>query len=104
MTTPSPPRLLSQTVIYLGFAATGIGMALPGSVLPTLLAQWSLADRQAGLLFFLGWLGSSLGALAVGGSRVRSLAAGAFLAALEWPSAPDGAASSPWPSSALGWA
>ena len=28
-----------------------------------LLAQWSLADRQAGLLFFLGWLGSSLGAL-----------------------------------------
>jgi fucose permease len=82
MTTPSPPRLLSQTVIYLGFAATGIGMALPGSVLPTLLAQWSLADRQAGLLFFLGWLGSSLGALAVGGSRVRSLAAGAFLAAV----------------------
>jgi FHS family glucose/mannose:H+ symporter-like MFS transporter len=82
MTTPSPPRFVSQTVIYLGFAATGVGMALPGSVLPTLLAQWSLADRQAGLLFFLGWLGSSLGALLVRASRVRSLVLGTLLAAL----------------------
>jgi fucose permease len=82
MITPSPPRVLSQTVIYLGFAATGVGMALPGSVLPTLLTQWSLADRQAGLLFFLGWLGSSLGALVVRPSRVRSLAVGTLLAAL----------------------
>jgi fucose permease len=57
-------------------------MALPGSVLPTLLAQWSLADRQAGLLFFLGWLGSSLGALVVRASKVRSLALGTLLAAL----------------------
>ena len=82
MTTPSPPRFVSQTVIYLGFAATGVGMALPGSVLPALLAQWSLADRQAGLLFFLGWLGSSLGALLVRASRVRSLVLGTLLAAL----------------------
>jgi MFS transporter, FHS family, glucose/mannose:H+ symporter len=82
MTTLKPPRYLSGTIIYLGFAVTGVGMALPGSVLPVLLAQWSLADRQAGLLFFLGWLGSSLGALAVRPSRVRSLAAGAFLTAI----------------------
>jgi FHS family glucose/mannose:H+ symporter-like MFS transporter len=82
MITPFPPRVLSRTVIYLGFAATGVGMALPGSVLPTLLAQWSLADRQAGLLFFLGWLGSSLGALLVRASRVRSLVLGTLLAAL----------------------
>ena len=82
MTTPSPPRVLSRIVIYLGFAATGVGMALPGSVLPTLLAQWSLTDRQAGLLFFLGWLGSSLGALVVRASRVRSLTWGTLLAAL----------------------
>lgn len=82
MATMNPPRSLSGTIIYLGFAATGIGMALPGSVLPVLLAQWSLADRQAGLLFFLGWLGSSLGALAVRPSRVRSLAIGALLAAV----------------------
>lgn len=76
-----PPRLLSRTVIYLGFAATGVGMALPGSVLPALILRWSLSDRQAGLLFFLGWLGSSLGALAVRSSRSRSLALGALLAA-----------------------
>ena len=82
MTASFPPRFLTSAVIYLGFAATGVGMALPGSVLPTLLTQWSLADRQAGLLFFLGWLGSSLGALAVRQSRARSLAAGTFLAAL----------------------
>jgi FHS family glucose/mannose:H+ symporter-like MFS transporter len=81
MTILKPPRHLSGTIIYLGFAATGVGMALPGSVLPILLAQWSLADRQAGLLLFFGWLGSSLGALVVRPSRVRSLAAGAFLAA-----------------------
>ncbi|WP_263355140.1 MFS transporter [Acidicapsa acidisoli] len=82
MTILKPPRYLSGTIIYLSFAATGVGMALPGSVLPILLAQWSLADRQAGLLLFLGWLGSSLGALVVRPSRVRSLAAGAFLAAI----------------------
>jgi fucose permease len=82
MPAPSPSRLLSRTVIYLGFAATGVGMALPGAVLPALLARWSLADRQAGLLFFLGWLGSSLGALAVRSSRIHSLALGTSLAAL----------------------
>jgi FHS family glucose/mannose:H+ symporter-like MFS transporter len=81
MTRSWPPRYLSGAIIYLGFAATGVGMALPGSVLPVLLVQWSLADRQAGLLFFLGWLGSSVGALAVRPSRVRSLAAGTLLAA-----------------------
>jgi len=78
----SLPVYLSRTVVYLGFAATGVGMALPGSVLPALLSQWSLADRQAGLLFFLGWSGSSLGALFVQASRVRSLALGNLLAAL----------------------
>lgn len=72
-------RYLSLAILYSSFGATGVGMALPGSVLPTLLSQWSLADRQAGLLFFLGWLGSSLGALAVRASRVRSLVCGAFL-------------------------
>ena len=71
-----------MAILYLSFAATGVGMALPGSVLPTLLAQWSLADRQAGLLFFLGWLGSSLGALVVRASRTRSLALGALLTAI----------------------
>lgn len=76
-----PFRILSRLIIYLGFAATGIGMALPGSVMPVMIARWSLSDRQAGMLLFLGWLGSSLGALAVRPSRSQSLAAGAFLSA-----------------------
>jgi FHS family glucose/mannose:H+ symporter-like MFS transporter len=74
-----PPRLLSAVILYLGFAATGVGLALPGSVLPALLTQWSLADSQAGLLFLLGWMGSSIGALLVRGSLVWSLGRGAFL-------------------------
>jgi FHS family glucose/mannose:H+ symporter-like MFS transporter len=73
---------MSTVIVYLAFAATGIGMALPGSVLPALLVRLSLADSQAGLLFFLGWLGSSLGALLVHRSRTRSVAYGSALIAL----------------------
>jgi fucose permease len=79
---PSRRAWLSTLAIYLGFAATGIGMALPGSVMPALLARWSLTDSQAGFFLFAGWLGSSIGALLVARSRARSLAIGAFLAAL----------------------
>lgn len=74
-----PHRRLSAFVLYLGFAATGVGLALPGSVLPALLHQWSLDDSQAGLLFLLGWLGSSIGALLVRGSIIRSLSYGCLL-------------------------
>jgi len=73
---------VSIAIVYLAFAATGVGMALPGSVLPALLVRWSLADSQAGLLFFLGWLGSSLGALLVHRVRTRSVGYGSFLIAL----------------------
>ena len=57
------------------FAATGVGMALPGAVLPALMHEWALRDGGAGLLFFLAWLGSSTGALAAGRWR-RSVVAG----------------------------
>jgi len=77
----TPQSFPSRLVLYLSFAATGMGMALPGAVLPALLAHWSLADRQAGLMFFLGWMGSSFGALMVRPSRSRSIAAGALLIA-----------------------
>jgi FHS family glucose/mannose:H+ symporter-like MFS transporter len=73
---------ISKIVVYLGFAGTGLGMALPGSVLPALLKQWSMTDSQAGFFFFLGWMGTSVGALLVGPSRVRSLALGSFLIAM----------------------
>jgi fucose permease len=78
MNTNSSRFVLSNIIIYLGFAATGVGLALPGSVLPALLAHWSLDDSQAGLLFFLGWLSSSLGALLVRPSRGRSVAVGSL--------------------------
>jgi FHS family glucose/mannose:H+ symporter-like MFS transporter len=80
--TATVPRWISITIIYLGFAGTGLGMALPGSVLPALLKQWSLADSQAGFFFFLGWMGTSIGALLVRPSRVRSLVLGSFLIAI----------------------
>ncbi len=70
---------LSRVILYLGFMATGIAMALPGSVLPALLVQWRLADSQAGLFFFMGWMGTSIGALLVQPSRSRSVAAGSLL-------------------------
>jgi MFS transporter, FHS family, glucose/mannose:H+ symporter len=86
MKVPAPPILLpgwiSRTVIYLGFAGTGVGMALPGSVLPALLVRWSLADSRAGFFLFLGWMGTSVGALLVRASRVQSLILGSLLVAL----------------------
>jgi len=73
------PAWLSRMVLYIGFMATGVAMALPGSVLPALLVQWHLADSQAGLFFFMGWLGTSMGALLIRPSRARSVALGSLL-------------------------
>jgi FHS family glucose/mannose:H+ symporter-like MFS transporter len=60
--------------LYLGFAATGVGVALPGALLPALMMRWHLGDEQGGRLFLMAWIGSSLGALLVRGS-LRTLAA-----------------------------
>ena len=79
MSPGTAPAWLSRLVLYTGFMATGVGMALPGSVLPTLLTQWHLADSQAGLFFFMGWMGTSVGALLVRPSRSRSVAIGSLL-------------------------
>jgi FHS family glucose/mannose:H+ symporter-like MFS transporter len=54
--------------LYLGFLATGVGVALPGALLPALLLRWHLQDEQGGRLFLMAWIGSSLGALLVRGS------------------------------------
>jgi MFS transporter, FHS family, glucose/mannose:H+ symporter len=78
----TPQSYPSRILIYLSFAATGMAMALPGAVLPALLQHCSMVDRQAGLLFFLGWMGSSIGALLVRPSRSRSIAIGALLTGL----------------------
>jgi MFS transporter, FHS family, glucose/mannose:H+ symporter len=74
-------RWISRAILYFGFAGTGLGMSLPGSVLPALLQRWSLQDNQAGFFFFMGWMGTSLGALLLLRSRARSLVLGNFLVA-----------------------
>ena len=78
---PSEPALRQTIPLYLGFAATGVGVALPGAILPTLLLRWHLGDEGAGRLFFLAFLGSSLGALLTRSLRL-TLAAGSFITAL----------------------
>jgi fucose permease len=80
----SPParRWLRSGVIYLGFAGTGVGMSLPGSVLPALLTRLALNDGEAGFFFFLGWLGTAIGALLVQRSRTASIALASALVAI----------------------
>jgi len=71
-------------------------MALPGAVLPALLSRLSLGDSQAGLLFFLGWMGTSLGALVVRPPVARSVAVGCSLVAI-------GALGMAWGVDAIRW-
>ena len=73
------PSRLHSAATYLIFAATGIGCALPGALLPSLIIEWRLSDLHAGTLFFLIFLGASLGALAVRGRLTQSIAAGSGL-------------------------
>jgi fucose permease len=47
-----------------------------GVLLPTISQKWGLPDDSAGFLFFLQFLGSSLGALLTGANRRRSLMRG----------------------------
>ncbi|HZL26388.1 MAG TPA: MFS transporter [Acidobacteriaceae bacterium] len=69
-------------VLYAAFTATGVALVLPGALLPVLLARWSLNDEQAGLLFFLFFLGSMSGAVLSRGSLPRSIARGCAAVAL----------------------
>lgn len=64
------------------FAATAFGLVLPGVLLPQLLLRWSLNDRQAGLLLFLSFVGSSLGAVSARGRLVRTIALGGICVAV----------------------
>src|SRR3984957_11500907 len=79
---PTAGSLSTAIPLYLGFAATGIGVALPGALLPAMLLRWHLQDEQAGRLFLLAWIGSSLGALLVRGSLRRTLFCGSIAVAL----------------------
>jgi MFS transporter, FHS family, glucose/mannose:H+ symporter len=69
-------------IVYATFLATGVGLVLPGAMLPLLLARWHLSDAQAGILFFLFFIGSASGAILSRGSLPKSIARGCLLVVL----------------------
>jgi FHS family glucose/mannose:H+ symporter-like MFS transporter len=68
-------RLL-EPLLHLGFALTGVGTVLLGSILPQLSAQWHLRDRDAGLLLLVQFATSASGALLVRRNFWKTLACG----------------------------
>lgn len=72
----SRQQTLSNLILGTGFSLTGAGTIALGVLLPVISAKWGLNDDKSGQLFFLQFLGSSLGAIFSGKDRVRSLAAG----------------------------
>ena len=66
----------SALVLTIGFSLTGAGTLTLGVLLPVLSRKWGLADNNAGLLLFLQFLGSTLGAVLTGRDRARSMAIG----------------------------
>src|ERR1700691_175687 len=68
-------RLL-EPLLHLGFALTGVGTVLLGSILPRLSAQWHLRDKDAGLLLLVQFAMSASGALLVRRNLWKTLACG----------------------------
>lgn len=75
-------RTVSNLVLGTGFALTGAGTVMLGVLLPTLSKQLGLRDDTAGFLFFLQFLGSSLGAVITGYDHLRWLRVGYGLLAV----------------------
>ena len=69
-------RPFATPIAYCIFAACGLGVVLPGTLLPQLLVRWALNDQQAGILFFLFFIGSSGGAVLARGPLSRLIALG----------------------------
>lgn len=68
-------RLL-EPLLHLGFALTGVGTVLLGSILPWLSTQWHLRDKDAGLLLLVQFAMSASGALLVRRNFWKTLACG----------------------------
>ena len=69
-------RTLSGWILGTGFSLTGTGTVMLGVLLPIFSERWGLHDDKAGLLLFLAFLGSAMGAVFTTSNRVRSLAIG----------------------------
>lgn len=68
-------RLL-EPLLHLGFALTGVGTVLLGTILPRLSGQWHLRDKDAGLLLLVQFATSASGALLVRRNLWNALACG----------------------------
>jgi fucose permease len=68
--------------LYLGFAATGVALTLPGALLPVLLRRWSLGDARGGALLGCFFASATLGSLGARGRMHRAVAAGALAIAM----------------------
>jgi MFS transporter, FHS family, glucose/mannose:H+ symporter len=69
-------KTASVLVLSAGSSLSGAGTVLLGVILPALSQRWGLRDDQAGLLLFLQFFASGLGAIVTGMNRIRSLAIG----------------------------
>lgn len=67
--------------VYLGFAASGIALTIPGAVLPVLLQRWQMNDARGGALLFCLFVASCVGSLVVRGALNRSVTRGTILLA-----------------------
>jgi FHS family glucose/mannose:H+ symporter-like MFS transporter len=68
--------------VYAEFAATGVGLTLPGALLPGMLHRWGWSDAAGGWLLFAFFVGCTGGALISRGRMTRSVARGCGLTAL----------------------
>lgn len=67
---------LAELLLHVGFAGTGMGTVLLGSILPRLSLQWRLRDKDAGLLLMVQFAASALGALFARGHLRSTVAIG----------------------------
>ena len=70
-----------RAAMYVGFAATGMALTIPGAVLPLLLRQWSMNDARGGLLLFCFYSVGTFGSYSARGRMNLSVARGALLTA-----------------------
>lgn len=76
----NPARRTSA--LYTLFGLTGVGLVLPGTLLPLLARHAGWQDGRSGLLFFLFFIGSTLGAFCARGMLGRMLVLASFAIAI----------------------
>ncbi len=70
-----------KTPLYVGFAATGVALTIPGAILPLLLLRWAMSDARGGVLLFCFYTMGTLGSYMARGKMNHSIARGAVVTA-----------------------